>query len=341
MSKEVDIFNSMMNDIAGANGTDQPKVAEQEQEVAVKENAEEVDEAPEPAIEEPVQEEKTEDSSTPTEVESEKEIVDWLEDDKGDVSDEPYKALAKELGFEVDSKDALLSKIKSQALEDLPDELKGAIELAKKDGDYKEYLGLASQDFSDVDPETFYISSIEKYFKDESGQVDQEALRDYVESQDDIQIKMQGEKIKKQYLLEQKQKIEDKKQSYIKAQEQKNQEINQAVSSINSVAGFKLNQASKNAIEKDLRSGNAHVVTVGGKTDWKKTAEFHAMGKYAEKMIGYIRSSARNEGAASVIKESSNVTVGTGKGRAPSPDNKKVDNPINDYIKQMGVAFRK
>ena len=268
---------------------------------------------------------------------------DWFDDPTPDTpdKDEPeptvpdYTELAKEIGLEVESKEQLiesLKKIKEDAAKaeefsKLPPDIVQAIELAKKNQDYKEVFKESdSIDHSVYDDRTLLINQNAKFFTDKDGNVNVEALTEYVDEMTEVQQKIEAAKVREQIdqfnLAKREERIRQKREAAQRAE----LELKSTISEVNDVKGFKVTPQHKEEAFKAISSGeamNEMFRKADGSYDMKKIFETYFIVKNFDKIKSYLVRRAKDDARVEDFRNISNADVNT---RQARPDVKPEEN---------------
>jgi Enolase len=114
------------------------------------------------------------------------------------VEPEPYYTqIAKKVGSEFKDEEELIAKLKADPFEGVPANLKKAVELAKKGGDYLQLLKVSQVDYSQIDPVSLYEADVL------SKAQDKQAAKEWLDTISPIQKQIGGEQIKQNAIYHQ------------------------------------------------------------------------------------------------------------------------------------------
>lgn len=157
---------------------------------------------------------------------------------------EPYHVqIAKKVGFELKDEDELIAKLKADPFEGVPANLKKAVELAKKGGDFLQLLKVSQVDYSQIDPVNLYEADILAKAQDK------QAAKEWLDTISPIQKQIEGERLKQGYTYQQQLQERELSQAVeterARAEATKNQFTEQLNETLNKteaieVAGYKL-----------------------------------------------------------------------------------------------------
>lgn len=353
VKSQEDFFKSMVEDLEGSEAV---------QETTTEEEYEESEESEEELVEiedagEDVSGEEEDEASEDEEVSEEEieveEVEDVLsfEDDEKPVS-EDLTELAKELGFEtVKSKSEVLEEIKrlkelKELQKEVPEDLSEAISIAKKGGNYLEYLGLAKVNYDEYSNRDLVEASMEKYYivTDEKGNqvVDEDSLAEFMDSKSPQEINMLGDNIRENL----KRKQDEAKQSFIRQQEAKvnerNSKIKSVLDSTSVIAGVKISDPEKQTLYRDIiQSDLSGAIFKGedGNVSPQKLVENYFKIKYFDKVLQVAKNKSVTDGKKDVIKRLTNSNIKTAKkSTAPVKGNQPVS-ALDSYLQQLKKGF--
>lgn len=175
-----------------------------------------------------------------------------------------FSSLVKDLGFEVKTKEELISKVKeavTKQSEDpfkgLPDNLRKAVEFAKQGGDFLQMLKVSQVDYSQIDPTVIYENHIYSSISDK------EKAKEYLESLSPLAKEIEGQKLKTQYIQWQesqersmKSELEAKASEELKRKAENEQRMRETINKVEDISGFKVKPSQKEKFYKDVVEGN-------------------------------------------------------------------------------------
>lgn len=227
-----------------------------------------------------------------------------------------------------------LSKKEEDALQNIPEDLRKAIELVKDGVDYKEYLKIDNVNYDAFSDADLYGNSVISLFTNQDGTIDQEGLQSHLDSLSDIQLKIEGSKIRN-YLKTQQEFTKNKLVNEAKeAKNIKEKNINDAVSSLNSVLNFKVNPYQKEKIKAKLLTSDLSIFTSNGKVDYKTAAEAVFKLENFDKIVNYLKTSTANETKKQILDPLINAEQRTN-GTAPLHQE-----DLNPYLKAQKDLMR-
>lgn len=362
VNKVDDIFKSMAEQSSeGTDNIESTDIETPETPVEEIESSDEVEENENPSIEN-VEEEGTEVNDSDGDGQKDNDLTtvsDWDEQEENNTLEketEVYKDIGKAIGIEVESKDTLISEfqaIKSEneqlkakveeasSYNDIPEDLKKAIEIAKSGGDYSEYLELSQVDYSKISDEELLLSQVRSYFPE--GEDGDDEAREWLDSMTTAEQKIQAGRLRRT-LEDEKQKAKQEKleaienesrakEEFVKAEKQK---LRKTVDSIESISDFKLTKSHKSRIFEDISNGKIAEKLFGvngdGSANYQKMAETYFKTVYFDKIVDYLKSKSGNEAKKRVLQETSNANVNSNGSQAISNEGKDgLDLLINSF----------
>jgi hypothetical protein len=229
-----------------------------------------------------------------------------------------------------------VTKKEVNALENVPEDLRKAIDLAKEGVNYKEYLKINNvnyDDFTDVD---LYANSVASYFTDANGSVDEDKLNEHIESLSEVQLALEGKKLrnslKQQQSLLSQRLIDDANR--VKAE--KINGVDNAVKSLDKVLNFQVNAYQKEKIKNILLKSDLSLFTSNGSVDYKRAAESVFKLENFDKIVNYLKTTTSNEVKKQILEPMTNATV---RSTATPVQANSTDNPYKkaqqDLMRQL------
>lgn len=338
--ENVDTGLELENEETGAQPEEEEE-SEQEVELEDQEDADEETEDADHPEEEGSEEEPEEDEEPEDQARTDDEDVDGITfaDDEEEEDPDVSKA-AEVLGFEgVKTKDQLLEKYqkdleraKEDALQGIPDNLKEAVQFAKDGGDFMEMLDATAIDYDKVSNRDLVEAQVQKYFLDEDGKLDREALEDWFESEGKAKINMRADQIRNEQKRDQQAKIQMIKDKAQREREKLNSELKSELDKIDQIGGVKLSPSQKESMYRDTVSGQAmeELFYEDGRISNKKLAQNLFKVRMFEKAIQVAKTSAKNDGKREVIAKATNAKVKR-PSEKPAAKTKKVD-PLDQFF---------
>lgn len=229
-----------------------------------------------------------------------------------------------------------LEKQKESQLEGIPENLQKAIELAKSGGDYLEYLGISTVDYSQVDPVELYEYEVTQAFTDANGNVDEDKVVEYLDNLSDVDKELRGRQLQKQFIADQKNRADQLAAQAAQKKVESDARLQATLDTIDNVAGFKLKASHKKTIYDDITSGKLFkelFYDKNGQYDFKKVVENSFKAKNFDKIQNFYKQQVRSATKKEIINDLSNSTVN----RPPQQTvvtPKKVD-PMTAWIESL------
>lgn len=269
---------------------------------------------------------------------------------EGDTTpDVNFQELGKDLGVDdVKSRDEFISKFNEKVSsleqkveelsemaipEDLPEQLREAIEMSKEGGDYLSYLQVNSVNYDAIGDVDLLANSIAGYFE-KDGAVDSEALEVHLDSLTDDQIRIEAAKIRENGKKHQ----ENQKNAMIaKVREKKEKitnEVSGALSRFENFSGFKVLPHQKAFLKSSFDKDQAiqAIMYTNGQFDADKAVRSLFRVKYGEQMDNYLKTKIKNQTKKEIIENVSNVEVqrpSSPPAVAPEEPKSALDNWVN------------
>lgn len=252
-----------------------------------------------------------------------------------------FTELSKALGVEFKSEADVLAAIKAEQektkiLDNIPSELKKAIELASKGVDYLEYLKINTVDYSKADPIQLYEDYIIDQMANEKGEVDEDKVNEYLDSLPEMDKTIKGNELKRQLLYAQSQRTAQLEQEAVRTREKHDTELKAALRSMVEVDKFKINDQHRNELFDWISSGKIMkdlFYDANGNFDAVKAAKVAFRNKYYEKLDAYQKTLIRNATKREILKDITNQDiVSTPKFANPEPTK---GYGVGDYISQL------
>lgn len=266
---------------------------------------------------------------------------------------EVFVELGKALGLEKDqNKETVLkaiSDLKAEAeksklpdASQIPGELKKAIELAQKGGDYLEYLKISALDYSQADEVELYENYIIDSSADAEGKVDFDAVNEYLDNMPKVEKELKAKELKRQLINEQARRVRDIELHAQHEREKHDMELKAALSGFNEIDGFKIDDRHRREVFDWVSSGKIMrdlFYGPNGQLDPNKIAKIAFRNKYFDKLDAYQKNKIRNATKREVIASISNVQINT----PPVPSNPAPKRPYDadSYLKDIIENFGK
>jgi hypothetical protein len=263
---------------------------------------------------------------TPTEEEAVPEVNVFDDWDVVDDSEEPTVVaedvtILNELGFEGLTVEQAKAKIKElsdgPAPEDpfagLPENLKQAITLAKKDGDWLQLLGVNSVDYNTIDDNVLLQNSLAPYFTDaETGVLDKDGLIDHLEDMSEVDKRIRARQLKDDLIYKQNIESQRIEAEAAKARATADIELKKALDSTSEIKSYKLSSAHKKELYEGISSGKMiqeMFFDKNGAMDYNKVIDSYFNHLYGKKADSFMRQRLASSAKKDLLKKLGNVEV--------------------------------
>jgi hypothetical protein len=258
-----------------------------------------------------------------------------------------FKTIVKDLGFE-DAKDwnDVKTRIKSSgdAFEGVNDELKYAVELAKKGGDFKSFLKISEVDYTKIDPTQLYEQTMRNdpnYTKEE--------IQEHLDSLTPLQKKQYGINLRNQFINQQKTAREqfDSQVAQIARQREEakakaDQALKETLGKVEKIAGLTIKPHHRQDIYDAITTGRMGQELFfdkkTGEYDYQSMIETYFVKKNLPKILEHVQKVSSSEALRKTVREMSNSTV-TKPGEAPEPVATKKPS-VEDQLIEKANQFR-
>ncbi len=297
---------------------------EETQEVEVIEDSVEVDNESQETVED------TEASTDPQEVDNDEDVEifdDWdsvstetLEPSQ--TNDLDYSELSKELGLEISNREQLALTVKKLQeksekepdYSELPQKLQEAVKLAKEGQDFEELFKAPEGvvDHKLYDDEMLLVNQYAEIFKDDSGKVNEEELREYIDEMSDTQRKVEARKIRVDLDRYNQSLVDKRDQEVIAERQMAEQKLKSAVEGFDGYSGFKATPNHKKDIFNAISTGKAAeelFYDANGNYDFNKICELYFIKTNFEKMKSFLVNKAKNQTRKQDFENISNANV--------------------------------
>lgn len=262
-----------------------------------------------------------------------------------------FSKMANVLGKEIKTEDELVTTISdlkkvvdsySQEKTSIPQDLAKAIEIAKLQGNYLEYLNVSSVDWNKQDPVEVFENYIIDRATDASGNVDYEKVDAYLDKIDDFEKEVKGRELILNYVNAQKQVQAQIEAKAVEEKRQREQGLRVALDSVSDINGFKLSPTHKEEIFNAFVSGNAiknMFYDGAGKLDFNKVVKALFITKYWDKVDNFRKQQVRNAAKREILENLTQPSLSTASSvvnPAPSKNGYSLDDYVADLKKQKG-----
>ncbi len=233
---------------------------------------------------------------------------------------------------------------KAATFEGLPDELKEVLDLAKKGGDWKSYMGASTVNWNKVDPEQLWENELSTFYRKADGSFDQEGYESALDATPKSVKLMEGSRIIQQRVAEQQQfKNQQINQARIR-KEESDKALAQATRKLGELLpfeeyGIKFESKHSDYLFNGISNGallQKHFLTDNGQYDMKKVARTIALAEYGDKMIKHQAEKAKIAGKKEILHTTQNVQLdGSRRSAAPDAGSEKQLTPSEKMAKYM------
>ncbi len=253
--------------------------------------------------------------------------------------------VAKFTGLETKVKE--LEAARDTVLEDLPDDLKEVVKVAKSKGDWKAYLGTTVVDYSKVDPVKLFENSIEQQarFRKPDGTIDFDAVDEALAAVPLVVREAQGETLKQQLMNNQTARRNQLYQETQRRQFEYNSKLADATKNIGTLlskdkVGITLEPKHSDFLYEGIRSGKL-VEKHLGKIDVSgiapdKLAKTLALAEWGESIAKHNRDQGIVQGKKQLLTQSQNVQLRTpASPPTPNAPDQKPESPAEKMAKRV------
>ncbi len=268
------------------------------------------------------------------------------------VADVNWSEIGKSIGLEKELKSSdefkvYVEDLKKQAaeaknapkLEEFPEDLKAALEIAKNQGDYLAYLEIGQIDYTVFDPIELFEKEVEEFFVSPDGSFREKEYNDYIDSLDPADKKIRGSQLQKQLIAEQ----QNQKQAIKrKAEQDKTDNLRRLESSINKfekLGEYVITPKIKQQVFQDLASGQAlKKLGIGpnGAHNWDVLQTMYAKALYFDAIQKFNSDRVKNQTLRQEISKVGNHNLNTTPKLGNATETRKVD-ALDMYFDAKGI----
>lgn len=272
--------------------------------------------------------------------------IDVTNKAKVDVPYFDFSEVAKVLNTEVKSKDDIIKAISEYKTKvdqinadqaSLPQPLLKAIEIARQNGNYLEYLGVSRTDWSKKDPVEVYEDYVVDRLTDPAtGQVDYEKVDQFLDKIDDVEKEIRGKELISSYSNYQSQMLSSIEREAADMKARQDAALRQALNTVEDVAGFKLSQAHKDDLYNWYNSGQMWkdlFHDASGNIDFKKVVTNGFISKYWGKLDNFRKQQIKNAAKREILEELQQPSLTTSTEPAQVDSSKPYN--LDDYLKEL------
>jgi hypothetical protein len=229
-------------------------------------------------------------------------------------------------------------------LADLPENFKKAIDIARNDGDYLEFLGITSVNYDAVADVDLVQNHYAQMFKKADGSIDTEMLEMKLDSMSEADIRVEGETLKAQYKQAQAQKAANLEAEAARNRELADKALKAELENLKEHNGFKYSPTHKKQLYDGITSGDMISKMfhgADGKMDYKKVIAAYSNYLYGEKQNKYLRQQIATKTKKEVLDKLSNKQVepkGTPVNAAPKKE-KTGQSKVAEQLREQGASL--
>lgn len=249
-----------------------------------------------------------------------------------------FSILAKVLGNEKLSTEQEVAaavediKQKAEMLTTLPPDLAKAVEIAKNNGNYLEYLKVSAVDWTKEDPVILYENYVVNQFTTPQGEVDYDRVEKFLEKLDDDEKELRGRELQNQYVGLQRQ-----QQSLYEAQAQAARRefetsLRQTIDALDKISDFKVSPVHKQELYDYISKGE----------DLKESSiasrvQNAFVKKYFTKLDSFRKTQLRNAVKKEILDSITVPDIST-PGSVAVQDSTPKRFSLDDYVKNLQIA---
>lgn len=256
-----------------------------------------------------------------------------------------FSTLVKDLGFEdIKDENDFKTRIKSlKEFEKVPDNLKKALDLSRKGGDWLSYLKVSQVDYNAIDPE-------QAWYQDAINNLGEESAKELWEKTSPLDRKLGGKRILNQAIQYQRAQQEAFEQEAIRSENEALQKranadakLKSTLDNLNEIAGIKLKPSQKQDIFEAITTGRMQKElffdSKTGDYDFKNMVETYFVKKNLPKIISKIEQVTKSKTIKSVMKDIQNVQIDKPQEKpTPEVENKPA---WQQYLDELNAKWKK
>lgn len=225
-------------------------------------------------------------------------------------------------------------KKKAEMLSTLPADLAKAVEIARNNGNYLEYLKVSSVDWTKEDPTILYENYVVNQFTSPQGEVDYDRVERFLEKLDDDEKELRGKELQNQYVS-----IQRQQQAIYEAQAQSTRNefertLKQTIDALDKVSDFKVSPIHKQELYEYIAKGEDLK-----ESDISSRVMNAFIKKYFQKIDSFRKTQLRNSVKKEII-ESITVPQLSTPGQVAITDASARKFSLDDYVKDLQIARR-
>lgn len=265
--------------------------------------------------------------------------LDWTQIGKA-IGIEEAKSSEDVVGY-VNSLKKSIEEIKSKAVdfEGVPSELVEALEIAKNNGDYLSYLDIGKIDYSQVDPIELFEDEVAEYFYNPDGTFREQEYNDYLDRQDEFDMRLRGTQIQKALINEQLQQKAILKQKIASQKQENLRKLESSLTEFKKVGEYDVTPKAKKQLYQDLTTGkflDKMGINLTGSHNWSTLLNTYFKALYFDAIVDFNQKAAKNATLRKEMGQLSNSTVGRPSGHANPVATQKKE-AIDLYFENKGI----
>lgn len=199
-------------------------------------------------------------------------------------------------------------------LEEFPEDLRNALEIAKNQGDYLAYLEIGQIDYTVFDPVDLFEKEVEEFFENPDGTFREKEYNDYIDSLDINDKKIRGTQLQKQLIAEQ---THQKQALRNKAEQDKVENLRRLERSVNTfekIGDYVATPKVKQQVYQDLASGkflDKLGINMNGSHNWDVLKEMYSKAIYFDAIQKFNSDRVKNQTLRQEISKVGNHNLNT------------------------------
>jgi hypothetical protein len=262
-----------------------------------------------------------------------------------------FSQIGKAIGVELKSVDELTkfvsdlktenSELKTKSLntEELPSDLKDAIEIWKNQGDYHSIFDVEAIDYSVLDPVELFEQEVEEFFVNPDGTFREKEYWAYVDSLDETDKRLRGMQIQKQLIAEQTYQKQAIKQKVERERTENLRNLEQTINKFDKVGDYTVTPKVRQELYQDIASGKfleKMGVSLNGSHKFETLLNMYFKAKYFDAIQKFNSDRTRNSTLRKEVEKVGNHTVNNAP-RVGNPVESQKKDPVSMYFDAKGI----
>lgn len=271
-------------------------------------------------------------------------LDDWDDSKPSEPKPVEVDPFFKEVGIEAQNWEEAKTKLKERLKEEYPDNLKKAIEVFKKGGDYLEVLKINSVDYSKIDPIQIYESHIH------SNAVNPEEAKAYLDGKSEVEKRIEGKRLQQQYINYQKQqesdlmqKLEAEATRKVEAKKLADERLKSTLDKVEKIAGLTVKPHHKAEIFDAITTGRMQRELFfdqkSGDYDYNSMVETYFLKKNLPKIMDHLKKVTETTTKRTLLQEITNAEI-TKPSEKPKPET-ETRSQLERYVDSLKPKPRK